>query len=55
MTYVLETGKLREIKEKFEGLKGKVVLYLFTGDKVACLYCSEMEEIASQIGKLSPP
>lgn len=54
MTYVLDDGKLREIKEKFEGLKGKVELYLFTGDKEACLYCSEMEELASQIGKLSP-
>jgi len=34
MTYVLERGKFREIMEKFDGLKGKVVLYLFTGDKV---------------------
>lgn len=53
MAYVLGDGKLREIRDKFKGLKGKVTLYLFTGDKEACLYCTEMEELASQIGKLS--
>ncbi|MFQ5975971.1 MAG: thioredoxin family protein [Candidatus Hydrothermarchaeales archaeon] len=53
MVYKIDDSTLERVKEKMEKMEGEVELILFTADKEQCLYCNDIEEMASQIEAFS--
>ncbi len=53
MVYKIDDSTLERVKEKLLNMDGEVELILFTADKDQCIYCNDIEEMASQIEALS--